>query len=166
MAFHDACQSDADVRGRQQRATVELFCRTDGVAAVRRLRASVRATCCFRRATRRFPFPPNLGRHDLAITATDRVGNYRVQAGGSHGVDLGFSVNYAPEQTRLDRLTDQELTEMFGPVKFRLAHTRQQIDRDISVGRVGRELFPPLIVMLAMVLALELFVSNRFYREA
>jgi hypothetical protein len=50
-------------------------------------------------------------------------------------------------------------------VKFRLAHTREQIDRDISAGRVGRELFPPLIVLLAAVLALELFVSNRFYRE-
>jgi hypothetical protein len=112
-----------------------------------------------------FPIPAELGRRDLAITATDPVGNYRVQAGGSHGVDLGFSVNYAPDETRLDRLTDAELKEMFGRVKFRLAHTREQIDRDISVGRVGRELFPFLIVMLAMVLALELFVSNRFYRD-
>ena len=57
-------------------------------------------------------------------------------------MDLGFSVNYAPDQTRLDRLNDQELAGLFGPVKFRLARTREQIDRDISVGRVGRELFP------------------------
>jgi hypothetical protein len=113
-----------------------------------------------------FPIPAELGRRDLTITATDAVGNYRVQAGGSQGVDLGFSVNYAPAATRLDRLNDAELKETFGTVKFRLAHTREQIDRDISVGRVGRELFPPLIVLLAVVLALELFVSNRFYREA
>ena len=112
-----------------------------------------------------FPISADLKRHELAITATDQVGNYRVQAGGSGGVDLGFSVNYAPDQTRLDRLNDEELTGVFGPVKFRLARTRQQIDRDISVGRVGRELFPPLIVLLALVLGLEMFVANRFYRE-
>ena len=41
---------------------------------------------------------------------------------------------------------------MFGPVKFQLAHTREQIDRDISTGRVGRELFPPLILIVAIVL--------------
>ena len=81
------------------------------------------------------------------------------------GVNLGFSVNYAPDQTRLDRLSDQELAAMFGPLKFQLAHTREQIDRDISAGRVGRELFPPLILMVAIVLALEMLVANRFYRE-
>ena len=93
------------------------------------------------------------------------MGNYRLQAGGSGGVDLGFSVNYAPDQTRLDRLTDQELAGVFGPVKFQLAHTREQIDRDISMGRVGRELFPPLILIVALVLALEMLVANRFYKE-
>ncbi len=80
-------------------------------------------------------------------------------------MDLGFSVNYAPEQTRLDRLTDQELAGVFGPVKFQLARTRQQIDRDVSTGRVGRELFPPLILIVALILGLEMFVANRFYKE-
>ena len=93
------------------------------------------------------------------------MGNYRLQAGGSGGENLGFSVNYAPEQTQLDRLTDKELAELFGPVKFRLARTREQIDRDISMGRVGRELFPPLILIVAIVLGLEMLVANRFYKE-
>jgi hypothetical protein len=111
------------------------------------------------------PYPADLNRRDLTITTTDRVGNYRLRAGGDHGVDLGFSVNYAPEQIRLDRLTDAELSALFSPVKFQLARTREQIDRDISTGRVGRELFPPLILMVALVLALEMLVSNRFYKE-
>ena len=54
---------------------------------------------------------------------------------------------------------------MFGPVKFRLARTREQIDRDISMGRVGRELFPPLILIVALVLGLEMLVANRFYKS-
>ena len=113
-----------------------------------------------------FPIPAELNRRELTITATDQVGNYRVRGGGSGGVDLGFSVNYAADQTRLDRLADAELKEVFGPHKFRLARTREQIDRDISVARVGRELYPPLIVFVALLLALELMVSNRFYKEA
>ena len=85
-------------------------------------------------------YPADLNRRELPITTTDQVGNYRLQAGGDGGVNLGFSVNYAPGQTRLDRLGDHELAAMFGPLKFQLAHTREQIDRDISTGRVGREL--------------------------
>ncbi len=112
-----------------------------------------------------FPIPADLNRRELAITATDRVGNYRLQAGGSGGVNLGFSVNYAVHETQLDRLSDQELAGVFGPLRFRLARTRQQIDRDVSLGRTGRELYPPLIVLIALVLGLEMLVANRFYKE-
>jgi hypothetical protein len=80
-------------------------------------------------------------------------------------VDLGFSVNYAPEQTRLDRLTDQEFAAAFGPVKFQLARTRDQIDRNVSMGRVGRELYPALILIIALALGLEMLVANRFYKK-
>ena len=101
----------------------------------------------------------------MAITATDRPGNYRLEAGGTGGTRLGFSVNYAPEQTRLDRLSDKELAELLAPVKFRLARTRQQLDRDVSQGRVGRELFPPLVLLIALLVGLEMVMANRFYRE-
>lgn len=112
-----------------------------------------------------FPISADLNRRELPITSTEQVGNYRLQAGGTGGVDLGFSVNYALDQTRLDRLSDRELAGLFGPVKFRLARTRDQIDRDISMGRVGRELFPPLILLVALFLGVEMLVANRFYRE-
>jgi hypothetical protein len=111
------------------------------------------------------PYAADLNRRELPITTTDRVGNYRLQAGGAKGVDLGFSVNYAPDQTRLDRLSDKELAGVFRPLKFHLARTQQQIARDVSAGRVGRELYPPLIVLVALILGLEMFVANRFYKE-
>ncbi len=111
------------------------------------------------------PISADLKRDELAVTATEQVGNYRLQAGGASGVDLGFSVNYAEDQTQLDRLNDEELGLIFGPVKYRLARTREQIDRDISLGRVGQELFPPLIVLVAILLAFEMLVANRFYKE-
>ena len=112
-----------------------------------------------------FPMPADLNRRELTTTATDQVGNYRLQAGGEGGVNLGFSVNYAPEQTQLDRLSPPQLAEMFGSVKYQLARTRQQIDRNVSMGRVGRELFPLLILVVAIILGLEMLLANRFYRE-
>ena len=103
--------------------------------------------------------------HLLMVTSTDQVGNYRVRAGGPPEVDRGFSVDLAPEQTRLDRIAEDELKEVFGPFAYRLARTRNQIEREISTGRVGRELFPLLILLVAAVLGAEHVVANRFYRQ-
>ncbi|MCE5269596.1 MAG: BatA and WFA domain-containing protein [Planctomycetaceae bacterium] len=111
------------------------------------------------------PYPADLSRRELPISTTDAIGNYRLQAGGVAGPNLGFSVNYAAGQTDLNRLADSELASVFGPVRYRLARNTQQIDRDISLGRTGRELYPPLIVLLALFLGVELLVANRFYRE-
>jgi hypothetical protein len=104
--------------------------------------------------------------HRLVITATEQPGFYRVQSGGREaGFDRGLSVNLAPEQTQLERLDKKELAQIFAPDKIRIAQTKQQIDRDISMGRVGRELFPPLILAVALFLALESLLANRFYRS-
>ena len=48
---------------------------------------------------------------------------------------------------------------------FRLAHNREEIDRSVSAGRVGQELFPYLILLLVLVLAGEQVLSNRFYQD-
>jgi hypothetical protein len=114
----------------------------------------------------KYPLSADVEHHRLVIAATEQPGNYRVRAGGREGgFDRGFSVNLAPEQTRLDRLDEKELAELFGPYKFRVAKTKEQIDRDVSLGRVGRELFTPLILLLAVVLALESLLANRFYKN-
>jgi hypothetical protein len=114
-----------------------------------------------------FSLSADLEHHKLVITVTEQPGNYRVRAGGEEkGFDRGFSINLAPEQTLLDRLTEKELAGIFNPYKIRVARTKEKIDRDISMGRVGRELFPPLIIAVAIFLALESVLANRFYRKA
>jgi len=113
----------------------------------------------------KFSLAADLRRHVLVATSTDQVGNYRVQAGGREsGVDRGFSVNFAPRQTQLERLPEKELAELFGPLKYRIARTKNEIQRDISTARVGRELFGPLILLVVVLLAFEHLVANRFYR--
>jgi hypothetical protein len=112
------------------------------------------------------PVSADMGRHQLVVTATDQVGNYRVQAGGTvSGVDRGFSVNLAPEQTELQRIDQDELAGVFGPLDYQVARTRDEIQRGVSTSRVGRELFGPLILLVGVLLALEYVMANRFYRE-
>lgn len=102
----------------------------------------------------------------LAVASTDRQGNYRIQAGGRvAGVDTGFSVNLAPAATDLRRSDKAQLDEVFGTLKYRIAENRSQIERDVNMGRVGRELFPLLIFLVAVLLGAECLLSNRFYKE-
>ena len=81
-------------------------------------------------------------------------------------MNRGFSVNLAPEATRLDRIDEQQLKRVFGEQSFHVARNKEQIDRHVSLDRVGRELFPLLIALVAIVLGCEHVLSNRFYREA
>ncbi|MGO8690671.1 MAG: BatA domain-containing protein [Thermoguttaceae bacterium] len=112
------------------------------------------------------PQAADLKKHALIITTTEQPGQYRLQAGGkTAGVDLGFSVNLAPEQTQLQRITEKQLQELFGPFKYQLAHSRDEIDRSVSMARVGGELFPSLILLVVLVLAAECLIANRFYKE-
>ncbi len=111
-----------------------------------------------------FPQSADLKQHLLTISSTEQVGNYRVRAGGTvSGVDRGFSVNLAPQQTQLDRASDEELAKVLG-AEYRVARTADQIEREINTARVGYELFPWLALVVAVALALEHVLANRFYR--
>ncbi len=114
----------------------------------------------------RLSVSPDPARNALAVSATEEPGNYRLEAGGrAEGVRKGFSVNLPPALTELARLDPDDLSAAFGEYPHRLARGREQIDREISTARTGRELFPALILLLAGLLAVEHVVANRFYRE-
>lgn len=102
----------------------------------------------------------------VSISGTDTPGHYRVRAGGSEGgFDRGFSTNLSSLATGLDRIDPVELKKIFGKHEFRLAPTARMISSVISAGRVGRELYPWLIVFVAIAVGLEQVVANRFYRN-
>jgi hypothetical protein len=105
------------------------------------------------------------GQDDVSITSTDALGNYRVRAGGREGrLDRGFSVNAANENSQLERADFATIEDALGKGRVRLARTREEIEIRVGLGRVGRELFPALILALAFVLAAEQWLANRFYR--
>ncbi|HEX4149961.1 MAG TPA: hypothetical protein VHY20_13275, partial [Pirellulales bacterium] len=102
----------------------------------------------------------------VIVTATELPGNYQVKAGGQQGVDLGFSVNLPVEITRLARIGDAELDEIFGDLHVRPARSDEQIQREVQTSRTGHELFPLCILVVVAMLALEQLLANHFYRAS
>jgi Aerotolerance regulator N-terminal len=102
----------------------------------------------------------------LTVTATNSVGNYLLRSGGTEGgVRRGFSVNVPAVSTDLARLSTADLTALLGKDRFHLSRGRDEIERDVNLGRTGRELYPLLIVLVAIALGLEHLLANKFYRR-
>ncbi len=111
------------------------------------------------------PQTPDLKQGTIGVTTTDLPGPYLVRSGGTSGVQRGFSVNLSAASTNLERLTEQEVTDLFGEKQFHLAKSREEIVRDLSTGRVGWELYPLLFLLAAIILSLEHLLASRFYRQ-
>jgi hypothetical protein len=115
--------------------------------------------------TEAIPLTADQANRQVSAPSTSSAGNYRIRAGGSvGGVDRGFSANIPSGATELERIKPEALEALLGAGRFRLAHGRDEIDRNVSMGRVGRELYPYLIFLVALALGLEHLLANRFYR--
>lgn len=101
----------------------------------------------------------------ITIAMTESPGHYRLRSGGQRGFDRGFSVNLSAESTDLARLEPAELNRVFGEQPFRMARNVEDMQRQVSTGRLGQEFYPLLIVLVAMAIGCEQFVANRFYRQ-
>ncbi|MEM6330829.1 MAG: BatA domain-containing protein [Planctomycetota bacterium] len=121
------------------------------------------------------------GLTEIVIGTTELPGNYRVQAGGlgrgatgggaagdraGGRLDTGFSVNAGPAIGRLNRLQFSAIADALGTDRVTLARTPAELQRSVDLGRVGRELYPWLIAVVALALGGEHLVSNRFYKSA
>ncbi len=98
----------------------------------------------------------------LTFPAPEDLGNYRVRA-ASGAQQYGFSINLPAEQTRLDRLSEDELAERLGGIPFRLARSREEIEMSRNMQQAGRELFPQVILLVVLLLAVEHVLANWFY---
>ncbi len=101
----------------------------------------------------------------LSIRYTQQHGTYRLKGQRGGLVLRGFSVNIPAQETDLQRLEDTALAGWLGPDRFHLARKKEAIEVGIRQAREGRELYPLLILALVLVLAIEHFLANRFYRD-
>lgn len=122
------------------------------------------------------PQDVNAQETSVVVRLTDRPGNYRLKGNvprGSHATGptaaamedrlRGFSANLPPEASRLERLAAERLDGILGADRYQLARSRDEIEFGVRETRVGREFYPFLLVMLAIVAGVEHAFSNRFY---
>lgn len=78
----------------------------------------------------------------------------------------GFSVTGPAEQSDFARLEPVVLDEFFGPERYKVGSTPAELERIISERRIGKELFPQVVMLAIVFFCLEHLISNRFYRSA
>lgn len=104
------------------------------------------------------------GTTNLIVKGTDQLGNFRVT-----GVDTdakferGFSVNPVADESRLDRLSKDDLESHLGAERYSIARDIEHLQRNVKTGRLGREAFPLVVLLLLAAFVGENFVANRFY---
>ena len=106
------------------------------------------------------------GAASFAIRETDQLGHYSVaSADPVSKFASGFSVNAASAESDFRRLSEDDLTQLFGEKRFSLARDIATLQRHVNTGRLGEEVYPLLLLLVLIVFCGEHFVANWFYAE-
>ena len=110
-----------------------------------------------------FPAAVDPEQRTVTVSSTREPGNYQVLAGGRvDGFRGGFSANLPVVATDCRRLDGERAREVFGG-ETPLVRTGDEIVREVHLERVGTELSGWLIILVALVMAGDWMVANRFY---
>ena len=99
--------------------------------------------------------PSDLGLWSVKATAAD-----------NRTSTLGFSVNVPDGESKFDPLPPQDLDTVFGKDNYKLAEDVQTLEKIVTIGRMGHEVFPWLMFLILIVVTLENFLANTFYKES
>ena len=101
---------------------------------------------------------------NLVLRELTELGNYRVIS-MEPKIERGFSINADPAESKLARLRDADLKEMLPEDRFSVAKSVESLDRKVRDGRIGREIYPLVVLFLAFVFVSEQLVANLFYAK-
>jgi hypothetical protein len=80
-------------------------------------------------------------------------------------MELGFSVNPPRIESQFSPLEKTELDTLFGGKdRYALADNPERLKTIVTDVRVGRELFPLVMLLILFVVTLENVLANTFYR--
>lgn len=101
----------------------------------------------------------------LGPEKTTSAGNFSISSEDGKWSD-GFSVNAPIDESNLERLPPEAITDLFGPDTVFPADKKLSL-ADILSGKFTQpiELFPFLMILLLLVLAVENWMGNKFYRK-
>lgn len=104
---------------------------------------------------------------------TVQTGHYRIEIPADHQTAAssssasrfpdGFSVNYAPNEFNLTQRPAEEIESFFPSQSARWISKDEDLESVRTRQRVGRELYPFLLLLLSGLFVFELIYSNRFY---
>lgn len=109
------------------------------------------------------PAPLAAARGELRYAFTSVPGQYRLKGAGDRPANRGFSVNLDDRATDLTRLSAEQLDALLGAGNYRLTANRDEFERAQGQSRRGQEFYPVLLLVLAVLLALEFLLGARFY---
>jgi hypothetical protein len=81
-------------------------------------------------------------------------------------IALGFSLNSPHEESQFSLLKKPDLDTVFGKDGYVLAENAQAFKHQTEIVRRGYEAFPWLMLLILIVVTLENFLANNFYKEA
>lgn len=99
----------------------------------------------------------------ITVSDTGVTGNYAVRSGGGvGGFRRGFSVNLSPSATDFRRLNPEQLSAVLGKDN-KLAKSKEDLVRDVELGRIGAEFFGWFILLASCAMLIDWVLANRFY---
>jgi hypothetical protein len=107
----------------------------------------------------------NPGEAVLAIPESRFLGQYHIDAQeGDRIFDRGFSVNEPLDESILTPIETESLQKLIGEDRLVVAREPTDLDVVVDEARVGRELFPWLMILVVSAVVAEGYLSNRFYK--
>jgi Aerotolerance regulator N-terminal len=104
----------------------------------------------------------------LAIDKPQEIGLWTVKAIAADKGErtLGFSVNPPERESEFKVAEKSHLDAVFGKDGYKLAEDQQSFKQQDATTRLGYEIFPWLMFLILLVVTLENFLANTFYKEA
>jgi len=91
------------------------------------------------------------------------LGNYRLGAVNGGVQSLGFSIHLPDNETNLVPVSFADLDSLFGEGRWQLSRSYEQLERSLSLARLGQEAYPLLVTILIAIFVGEHLVANLFY---
>ena len=112
--------------------------------------------------------PAPSGNEFLDVPGPQIPGQWEIKAmsDDKQTTTMGFSLNSPRQESRFEVLQKQDLDTIFGKDGYVLAEDVQAMKNEETLSRYGYEAFPLLMFLILIVVTLESFLANTFYKEA
>ncbi|WP_406695721.1 BatA domain-containing protein [Singulisphaera sp. Ch08] len=105
---------------------------------------------------------------DSLVIVSPPTGQWTVTASNSEGEKtlMGFSVNPPLSEMNYAPMEASDFDAIFGKKGYNLATDAESLKREVTMSRVGFEMFPWLMGLILILVTLESLLANKFHRES